>query len=552
MDRCDGGSAGRVSPSDGRGDGASPNDPDGPLARLAHRLRCGGLAGRLGWGKADLLVVVVLTVVSVLVRWPARPLDGLYHDDAWVAIGAMRSGLGSLPATSTDHPGHTVILMAWSRMSGVGPEALVWPILIAGSLLAPALYLLLTRWTRRAGAVVLASAAAVAIVHVDFSARAKTYAVDPLVILAIAAALPRVTKRRWSWRYAVGWLVVAGIVGTYSVFAAVAFAVAAVIVVLHPQGDRRVRIVTVGVQGLAQLAYLTWVRSSFNTSRLGNDWDVMYDGYARVGGSPTASVADFARHLGRAVSVFPGGTGWPAVALGLVVLFGLAHAARGGRNVLVARFLGMMLALAIIGSYLEIIPFGPSNSGALTGGRAGLWLIPSLAFGLAEAVRVGLSAWPTDRSIGGLVSLAVALVVAGSIIASTYSDAAPYPAPGAGSAARFVDGERAHGASVVLTSTALYPFFASSTTPISIQPTPDGVIGFVPQSLDHQVAVANQPLRTIKAIDGADEVVVYEAVAGFADVELKRLSTTLTEEGLRPAGDRRFGWARVQIWRRPR
>lgn len=115
-----------------------------------------------------------------------------------------------------------------------------------------------------------------------------------------------------------------------------------------------------------------------------------------------------------------------------------------------------------------------------------------------------------------------------------------------------MDGERAAGASVVVSSLSLYPFFASSSTPIAIERTPDRVIGFRPQSLDRLVTVANQPLRTNDAIYGADEVVVYDAVAGFDDDELRRLAAALTEKGLRHAGDRRFGWAQVQIWRRPR
>lgn len=500
----------------------------------------------------DLGVVVALTVVSALVRWPVRPTDGLYHDDAWVAIGAMRAGLDLLPATSTYHPGHTVILMGWSQVSGVGPEGLMWPILIAGSLLAPVLYLLLTRWTRRAGAVVLAAAGAVGSVHVEFSARPKTYAVEPLVILALAALLPRVTRRRWSWRWALAWWAAAGLIGTYSAFAALAVAAAALIIVLHPREDRTLRIVTVALQGLTQSGYLLWVRSSFDATRLGADWQTIYDGYPQISGSPGATVADFARHLGRSAGVFPGGTGWPAVLLGLVALTGLACAARRGPNVVVGRYLGGLLLVAIVGSYLELIPWGPAGSGALTGGRAGLWLVPSLAFGLAEVARLGLERWPADRSTGGLIGLGLALVAAGSIIGTTFHDAAPYPAPGAGSAARFVDGERAAGASVVVSSLSLYPFFASSSTPIAIERTPDRVIGFRPQSLDRLVTVANQPLRTNDAIYGADEVVVYDAVAGFDDDELRRLAAALTEKGLRHAGDRRFGWAQVQIWRRPR
>lgn len=500
----------------------------------------------------DLAVVVALTVVSVLVRWPVRPTDGLYHDDAWVAIGAMRAGLDSLPATSTYHPGHTVLLMGWSHLSGVGAEDLVWPVFVAGSLLAPALYLVLTRWTRRAGALVLASAASVALVHVDLSSRPKAYAVEPLVILAIAVVLPRVTRRRWSWGMALGWWAMAVVVGTYSAFAALSIAVAAVIIALHPRGDRTLRTVTVGLQGLTQLAYLVWVQSSFDASRLADDWQVLYDGYPQLSGSPGTSAADFARHLGRAVGVFPGGTGWPAVLLGIVALAGLARAARQGPNVVAGRYLGGLLLVAIVGSYLELLPFGPSGSGALTGGRAGLWLVPSLAFGLAEVARLGLERWPGDRSAGGLIGLGVALVAAGSIIVAAFHDAAPYPAPGAGSAARFVDGERAAGASVVVSSLSLYPFFASSSTPIAIERTPDGVIGFRPRSLDRLVTVADQPLLMTDAIDGADEVVVYDAVAGFADDELRRLAAALTEKGLRHVGDRRFGWARVQIWRRPR
>jgi hypothetical protein len=497
----------------------------------------------------DGLVVAILLVVSFLVRWPTRPTDGLYHDDAWVAIGAMRGGVGDLHATSSDHPGFTLALMGWSRISGVSPERLAWPVLVSGLLLAPILYLCLARWSRRSVALVIATCAAIASHHVMFSTRPKPYAVVALAILGLAAVIEPVCRRRWSPLVAGAWLISALVVASTSVFASVAVAVAGIVVVTHPSGDRWLRLGTVGLQAVLQAALLIWVQRSYDVDALTADWAALYDGYLQTDREPWDMARDLAVHVERTANVFPGGSGWLGVVVGVAAVVGLALAARHGPNALRGRLLGGIVLVAVVGAYLEKVPFGPLSAGALPGGRATIWLVPSLALGLAELGRLALQRVPERRGLAS-VEGAIAVAAAVTIVATAWGDVPTYPAPGSGGAAAMADARHREGTVIVVLPRSLHPFFASSDVPIDIEPTPDELVGFRPVPLDPTVVVSDRPLATAAALGQADQVLVYEAVRGFSSDHRAPLVAALEDEGFVLDHVEVNGWAGLEVWRR--
>ena len=56
-------------------------------------------------------------------------------------------------------------------------------------------------------------------IHIIYSGRVRSYVIDVLVVLALAAIVPSIARRRWSWRTAVAWLAGAVLVGSLGVFA---------------------------------------------------------------------------------------------------------------------------------------------------------------------------------------------------------------------------------------------------------------------------------------------------------------------------------------------
>jgi hypothetical protein len=53
--------------------------------------------------------------------------DGLWHDDAVTAVGAVKGSLSQLLVTGFDHPGFTAGLRAWDRLVGYDAASFAAP-----------------------------------------------------------------------------------------------------------------------------------------------------------------------------------------------------------------------------------------------------------------------------------------------------------------------------------------------------------------------------------------------------------------------------------------
>ena len=98
----------------------------------------------------DLLLAIALAGVSYAIRYTGLPDDGLWHDDAWVATGAIHGSPLEIFTVGSGHPGFTGILMAVSRVTGGSSSAMAYPAFVAGVLGAPLLFLALRRFGYRA------------------------------------------------------------------------------------------------------------------------------------------------------------------------------------------------------------------------------------------------------------------------------------------------------------------------------------------------------------------------------------------------------------------
>lgn len=153
----------------------------------------------------DALLVVVLLVTAFVARRGGLPRDGLWHDDAWVAAGAVRGSFSQLFTVGSGHPGYTGALMGWSWLTGGSSQGLAYLTLIAGTLGPAALYLLLRRLGyARSVSALLGGTLVVGTVHVLYSGRVKTYVFDMLIVICLAAVVPLLVRVRWRWPHRAG------------------------------------------------------------------------------------------------------------------------------------------------------------------------------------------------------------------------------------------------------------------------------------------------------------------------------------------------------------
>ena len=134
-----------------------------------------------------------------------------------------------------------------------------------------------------------------------------------------------------------------------------------------------------------------------------------------------AMVTNIIEHLGRVTAVFPGGPTWFSwLCLGVATV-GLLVMARRGRHAVVGRFLILMVAIAVLGSIAEQVPFGP-DSGA---DRVSIWLAPIVAIGLAvvlqRARRLAAEQGDTLRIGFDVVAFAVSGLLLLSAVGATRS-----------------------------------------------------------------------------------------------------------------------------------
>jgi hypothetical protein len=452
----------------------------------------------------DALIVLGLGTIAFISRLHV-PADGLFYDDAWQALGVWKGSVGELISVGQTQPGFTAGLMAWTRVFGMGTASLVTPALIAGTLGPPLLYVALRRFGyARSIAFLMAAALTSAEVHIAYSHHVKTYTFDVLIMLGLALAVRQLARRRWETSTALMWSIGSIAIGSFSSIALIGTVVAGMILVLHPSGDRKRRVVAVAIQ-LAALGALTLAGSRTYDIRLIHAFFASHDGYIDFDPNPLTFGRDVFDHFWNVAAVFPGGV--ETVSLVLAGL-GLIVAAWRGPLAVPARFLALAVVAAALGSVVDLIPFGPPPAQ----GRVSLWMIPAIAVGLCMALdlarrrvagrlapRVGFDA---------IVCIAAAVVAVGAL-----GTGGQYPA-GARSAVRQVMGEVGPRDSVLITKPTFYSFALYANTPVDLRFTPDRSIGFLPDFSDNRLHLfdfTTTPEELIDSVEGADRVYMVHA-----------------------------------------
>jgi hypothetical protein len=510
-----------------------------------------------GWRRygPDLLLAGLLTVVAFLVRRHGLPTDGLWLDDAVVGAG-LKSLPSHLLTVGANNPGFFAVLSGWSGLTGGSDAGLAYPALIAGVLGPPLLYLAL-RWFgySRSISALLAAALAAAETDIVYSGRVKTYTIDMLIVLGMAMIIPRLTRMRWRWYAGVAWVAAAALLASFSAFALIAVAVAGAMVLLHPASDLRVRAVAVAAQEGACVAILRASADTYNRSSIESVWRQNWDGFLTFNPNPFRFGGEMLVHLRRIAEAFPGGPAWFAMLCILTALIGLLATGWKGRGAIRARYLLLVLLVAVVGGVLGNVPFGPKVGSALSNGqRLSLWLIPVVAIGLAIALQTlrGLLAGRRGLRVGfdAAAYLATAAVLVSAITAKQLA----YPWPGAKSATDFVKSHLGPHDAVLIPWPADFSFAAESDFSAGVEAQPASAFGFSPKFGDPRLYPTDVGVpadQVTRAMEGADRVFVYISDPFDSSVRDARttFSKALTSLHYKSERNAAFGVVRVEVWR---
>jgi len=518
------------------------------------------VARRQWW--PDVVIVLVLGATAFLYR-RQFPTDGFFFDDGWQAFGAVRGSFSQLLTVGQTQPLFGLGLMVWSRIIGHGTVTMITPALIAGSIGPPALYLVLRRFgMARSIAALLGAAMVVCTVHIVYSGRVKVYTSEVLVVLLLASVLPWVARRSWRVSTAVGWLVGAMLLASVGSFAMLATVAAGIILVLHPRRDLRLRIATVAAQAVGVLVLLAAVSRTHDEQQLA-DFFARYDAYLPATLNPVTFVREMFHHLTRITAAFPGGPAWLAVVCLVVAATGLGIAAvHGGARSIAARFMIVMVLIAVIGSVAQQVPFGPRRPVA----RVILWMIPIVAFGIAVVLdrarrEIASRGWSWKFAFD-----TSAFVVAALLLLTGRATQPPYPNGGAAAASRLAMERLGPRDAMLMTPLAMYSFALDSGASGRVQPAPDRDQGFLPEFDDHRIHVfatlpKSELARLDQAVASADRVLVVDLVlrstinstfAGPVVQYRTTMSKELQRQGFEIESTAELNTAAVTVWHRSR
>jgi hypothetical protein len=514
----------------------------------------------------DALVVVLLLVTAFLARRHSLPRDGLWYDDAWEAAGAAKGSLSHLLAVSENQPGFRLALMVLYRLTR-NSASFAYPAMIAGTLTPAVLYLVLRRFGYTAAVCALLAGGLVAAqTHIMYSGRVKTYVFDILIVLGLTAVIPRLARWRWRWPTALGWAAASLAIASFGGFAFLAATAAGVILVVHSSSDWKVRVAAVAAQLAASSVLLVTVQRTYNVRAVEHDLE-FWDAYPHVDVNPLRSGGEVLKHLSRVATVFPGSGGWWATVCAIVVLVGLIATASTGHNRVRARYLLLLLLVALIGGITKRFPFGPDKVQSFSpGGRWSLWLVPVMALGIAavlQCLRGLVKHRPAYRVGFDIISLVIVTLV---VAAALTRDTPTYPFPGSKSATQFVQSQL-RDSDVALIMNQGFSFALESDTAVTMRGQPTEDVGFIPDFADSRLKVLGcSPFGTgcnpravygpevHAAVRHAERVLVHNDNPDLADAlsTLGPVWTALRAEGFQQGSPISFGAARVWVWRRPR
>ena len=504
--------------------------------------------------------MVSITVAAAVLRRGMLPTDGLWFDDSWVAAGASLGRLSELLTVGTAHPTFTALLMAIDRVGG-GNQAMTMPALVAGTV-APAVLYVVVRWmgSGRPASLLTASVLVVAEIPLLYAGRVKGYVIDVVLVLGLAVVVAWASGRRWRPAGAVAWVLGAWVVAGMSGNMVIATAVAGGLLVLQAHGDRLLRAVAVGVQGLGQLWYLREVDQHVNLDSLDRTIDRVYDSQVDIYANPLRTAEEVLEHLRRIGQLYPGrgAGGWLALVV-VVAVGGLLLAAVRGRTPVertVGRYLLALLVVAFIGGVFGVLPFGGRNElDALSpGGRYNLWLVGPVAVGatvvLDRLVRLARGHRAKQVVAGVAVALSVAIVAEDG-----FPPGPPARFPGAASAAQDLDRSLGPDDRAVVLGVGTYAYPIESRFPSEVVATPHYEIGFSAVVDDPRFLTVGAWSPVPDAFDqvgdhvaGADRVFVIATMSFVGGHDT--VSETLTDAGFERVETRHHQWAFTDVWER--
>jgi hypothetical protein len=501
-----------------------------------------------------------MLVIGYAVRRSALPTTSLWFDDAWVAAGALHSTPSQLFVAGSAHPGFTITLRLFHDVFSGDVGRLAYVPFLAGCVAAPCMYL----WLRslrfaRSISLLLAVPLVIGKIPVLYSGRVKPYTLDVVLVIAIFVALPRLAAKTWRWPTAAAWVGGAVIAGSFSGNVMLTTALAAGVLVLHPAGDRVVRICAVAVQGALQLLLYTSYARASDLDGIERFMDT-YDGHVDFHANPINFLDEVLTHMARIAEVHPGGTG---VALRLVALAGFSGLVIGAirprhrAEALSARLALGLVLFAFVASLFDRFPFGPRSfslyfPGVSPGSRHSLWLVPIFTLGLAVALsRIAQRLRGAARPVfhGAAIAASVAVLALG------YGRPFPYPTDEAPQATRVVDEWAASADAVIVADTRVYAYALHTSQAVVLVPTPTHQVGFTPAIRDERFhglgpwserRLAPESIRAI--VEDATDVVVYDAIIGPGSDEF--VAPVMQAEGFTAVDQRVLGNDVVTSWRR--
>ena len=508
--------------------------------------------------RVDWAIAGMVAVVAAALRLGARPDEGLFHDDAWVAASALLGSPDDLIGIGSNHPGFTGLLMTMRPVADSDPGLLVWPALVFAIAGPPALYLLLRRHGWAVSLALLPAAALlVAPTHLMMSARVKTGTIETVLVVGLIVAVGVIARRRWTVAGAVAWVAVMLALCTLSPLMLLAASVAGAAVVLHPRGDVRIRVIAVAVQAMLTLGLLLVIQRHYSVERLEGFWTNRHEAFIGFDPNPIVFVRDVIHHLGQVAEGFTALPTWLGIVVAVVVLVGLAIGATRTDAVEV-RYAGLLVLAGIVLSAADKVPLGATREAGL---RVSLWLVAPFALGAIEVlgrVRRRLAERRADRTVlfdGALVAAAVVIVVVG------LGRAIDYPWNGTEPASEYVDARRDDDDIVFPMWAARFAYAVHGELAAGVVDEPESIRGLEPTSLDPRLRgmeLPNDPSlddETVTEVGelfaDADRVFVIAGLDFIGGDPAQRAAAGLEAAGLAEVDRKSFGVATVVVWERP-
>lgn len=498
----------------------------------------------------DLAVMLGMVVPAYVLRRWGLPHDGLWYDDAWVAGGAVFGSPSDVAMTGGAHPGFTMLLWLQHRVLGGPPEHLALIAFVFG-VLGPSLLYLGLRSLRygKPGSFLAAAALLVTPSHVIYSARVKSYSLDVVVVMLVAAAIPRLAARRWTWWGTAGWVAAAVAVGSLSGYQMLATAVAMGILVIHSNGDRWQRLTALVVQGVIQGGWVMYARRFVDLDEIEAFMQSAFDAHVDGSRNPIELAGNVFDHFTRIVYMHPGAPARLLTVVALGILAGLLVGAVGRldrQRMLASQFALAALVIAAVGGVLDRFPFGPSNHDMSTaigapGARHGLWLVPVMAIGLCNLIDLTgrVLARKAPAQVLGPARVLSATVVAAALLLVNHrwQPAEREKSAGGHELAAAVETEIDRGAYLVMDDSTTYQYMLLTGRHANLEPTPKEMVGYLPV-----------PARDVGVVIGPS--LTPDVLARFAKSTSHDLLVVVGIDLPYADGMTRSGWSQVRTVKR--